>query len=468
MDGPSHLVPPTVSARARPLEWSKSVWRRILPSGAFGPRGFLLFLLGLVWIGPAWWDLRFLWAMALWDVMALVSWGWDFEQLPPPGDIELRRMWSAAAAFGTGSSVEIGLRNHGKISITAVVLDDVPTQFRSEPPELELRAAAGEMGSARYTILPVERGDARLGRVFVKYQSLFRIAERWAEADLSQIVRVYPNLEEARRQTIYLIRSRQVQLEKRLKRQRGQGRDFESLRDYRPGDPLRDICWTASARRSRLVSKIYQVERSQVVWLVLDAGRLLRARVKGPSKLDYAVNAALALAQVALYSGDRVGLLAYGRKLQQQIPAGRGPLHLRALVESLAQVQSEPYEANHARAAETLLTTQSRRSLIVWLTDLAETPATPEVIESAMQMTSRHLVLFGVIKQPELAELAARSPETAREMYHHVAAQEMLDRRELLLRQLQQQGALAMEFDPAHFTPLLVNHYLEIKERSLL
>jgi uncharacterized protein (DUF58 family) len=468
MDGPSHLVPPTVSARARPLEWSKSVWRRILPSGAFGPRGFLLFLLGLVWIGPAWWDLRFLWAMALWDVMALVSWGWDFEQLPPPGDIELRRMWSAAAAFGTGSSVEIGLRNHGKISITAVVLDDVPTQFRSEPPELELRAAAGEMGSARYTILPVERGDARLGRVFVKYQSLFRIAERWAEADLSQIVRVYPNLEEARRQTIYLIRSRQVQLEKRLKRQRGQGRDFESLRDYRPGDPLRDICWTASARRSRLVSKIYQVERSQVVWLVLDAGRLLRARVKGPSKLDYAVNAALALAQVALYSGDRVGLLAYGRKLQQQIPAGRGPLHLRALVESLAQVQSEPYEANHARAAETLLTTQSRRSLIVWLTDLAETPATPDVIESAMQMTSRHLVLFGVIKQPELAELAARSPETAREMYHHVAAQEMLDRRELLLRQLQQQGALAMEFDPAHFTPLLVNHYLEIKERSLL
>ncbi|HYL11219.1 MAG TPA: DUF58 domain-containing protein [Candidatus Acidoferrales bacterium] len=468
MDGPNHLVPPTVSARARPLDRSKSVWRRILPSGAFGPRGFLLFLLGLVWIGPAWWDLRFLGAMALWDVMALVFWAWDFEQLPPPGNIELQRMWTAAAAFGTGSSVEIGLRNHGKISITAVMLDDVPTQFRAEPPELELRAAAGEMGTARYAIFPVERGDARLGRVFVKYQSLFRIAERWAEADLSQIVRVYPSLEEARRQTIYLIRSRQVQVEKRLKRQRGQGRDFESLRDYRPGDPLQDICWTASARRSRLVSKIYQVERSQVVWLVLDAGRLLRARVKGPSKLDYAVNAALALAQVALHSGDRVGLLAYGRKPQQQIPAGRGPLHLRALVESLAQVQTEPYEANHVRAAETLLTTQSRRSLIVWLTDLAETPATPEVIESAMQMTPRHLVLFGVIKQPELAELAARSPETAREMYHHVAAQEMLDRRELLLRQLQQQGALAMEFDPAHFTPALVNHYLEIKERSLL
>ena len=468
MKDPSHLVPPTVSARARPLDRSKSVWRKILPSGAFGPRGFLLFILGLVWIGPAWWDMRFLWAMAVWDAMAVLLWVWDFVQLPAPGDIELRRIWTAAAAFGTGSSVEVGLVNHGKIPITAVAVDDVPAQFRSEPPELELRATARGGGAARYAIFPAERGDARLGRVFVKYQSIFRIAERWAEADLAQVVRVYPNLEEARRQTIYLMRTRQVQLERRLKRQRGQGRDFESLRDYRPGDPWRDICWTASARRSRLVSKIYQVERSQVIWLVLDAGRLLRARVKGPSKLDYAVNAALALAQVALYSGDRVGLLAYGRKPQQQIPAGRGPLHLRALVESLAQVQTEPYEANHVRAAQTLLTTQSRRSLIVWLTDLAETPATPEVIESAMQMTSRHLVLFGVIKQPELAELAGRSPETAREMYHHVAAQEMLDRRELLLRRLQQQGAMAMEFDPAHFTPMLVNRYLEIKERSLL
>ena len=468
MKDASHLVPPTVSARCRVLDSSKSIWRRIFPSGAFGPRGFLIFLLGLVWIGPAWWDVRFLWGMALWDVMAVGLWVWYFAQLPAPGEVELVRVWTAVAAFGTGSSIELELLNHGRIPITAIAVDDVPTRFRSEPPELELRAAPGEIGRGRYAIFPIERGDARLGRVYVKYQSVFRIAERWAEADLSQTVRVYPNLEEARRQTIYLIRSRQVQLEKRLKRQRGQGRDFESLRDYRPGDPQRDICWTASARRSRLVSKIYQVERSQVIWLVLDAGRLLRARVNGPSKLDYAVNAALALAQVAIYSGDRVGLLAYGRKTQQQIPAGRGPLHLRALVESLAQVQTEPYEANHMRAAETLLTTQSRRCLIVWLTDLAETPAMPEVIESAMQMTSRHLVLFGVIKQPELAELAGRSPETAREMYHHVAAQEMLDRRELLLRRLQQQGALAMEFDPRHFTPMLVNRYLEIKEQSLL
>jgi uncharacterized protein (DUF58 family) len=349
-----------------------------------------------------------------------------------------------------------------------VVIDDVPPIFRSEPPALNIGARADQGSSAHYEIFPTARGDARFGRAFVRYQSVFHIAERWARADIPQIVRVYPNLEEARRETLYLIRTRQVQLERRLRRQRGSGRDFESLREYRPGDPWRDICWTASARRVRLVSKVYQIERSQTVWLVLDTGRLLRARVNGPSKLDYAVNAALALAQVALHSGDRVGLLAYGRKVQQQLPANRGPHQLRALVESLALVHTEQYEANHSRAAEKVLSLQTRRSLIVWLTDLAETPATPDVIESTIQMTPRHLVLFGVIKQPELATVADRTPDTTRQMYNHVAAQEMLDRRELLLRRLQQHGVMAMEFDPAHLTSSLVNRYLEIKERSLL
>lgn len=406
--------------------------------------------------------------MALWDAMAVAMWVWDFARLPHPNQIEIRRVWSTAPALGTQSSIELQVDNAGKFPISAMVIDDVLPIFRFEPPALEIQARPGESGGAHYEIFPTTRGDARFGPVFVRYQSFFRIAERWARADISQIVRVYPNLEEARHETLYLVRTRQVQLEKRLRRQRGHGRDFESLREYRVGDPWRDICWTASARRVRLVTKVYQIERSQTVWIVVDAGRLLRARVGWPTKLDYAVNAALALAQVALHSGDRVGLLAYGRKIQQQLPANRGRHHLRSFVESLALVHTEQYEADHLSAATRLLSLQRRRSLVVWLTDLAETAALPDVIESTLQMTPQHLVLFGIIKQPELAEVAEQTPETTTRMYHHVAAQEMLDRRELLLRLLLQHGVLAMEFDPQHLTSALVNRYLEIKERSLL
>jgi uncharacterized protein (DUF58 family) len=281
-------------------------------------------------------------------------------------------------------------------------------------------------------------------------------------------VRVYPNLGEGQRMRIYLIRSRQIELEKRFKRQRGHGREFESLREYRAGDEFRDVSWSATARRGKLITKLYQVERSQTMWLVLDAGRLLRARVGRLNKLDHAVNAALSLAQVALYSGDRVALLAYDRKLQQRVAPGRGMPHLRALIESLAEVHAATAEADHLLATKALLSSQNRRSLVVWLTDFAETAATPEVIECTAAIASRHLVLFGVMAQTELRSLVAARPDTVEEMYRYSAALEIVQRRDLLLRQVRQQGALVLEAAPAGLSTALANQYLEIKERSLL
>ncbi|MGC1385802.1 MAG: DUF58 domain-containing protein, partial [Candidatus Acidiferrales bacterium] len=321
---------------------------------------------------------------------------------------------------------------------------------------------------------PRVRGDVSIGRLFVRYRSWLGLAERWAAAPIAQTVRVLPDLEQARQQALYLIRSKQVEMERRRKRQRGLGREFESLRDYRQGDDFRDISWTATARRHSLVTRVFEIERSQVVWIVLDAGRLLRSEVQEPddelrlSKLDYAVNAALALAQVATQCGDKVGLLAYGRSIQQNLPAARGAVHLRNILESLAQVHGEPSEADHSSATRTLLNGQHRRSLVVWITDFAETPTTPEVIEYAMQVTRRHLVVFAAMSQPDLVELAHASPKSDEEMYRHSAALEIAHRRDLLLRGLRQRGVFAFELAPGLLTSTLVNQYLEIKERNLL
>ncbi|HEY1963924.1 MAG TPA: DUF58 domain-containing protein, partial [Acidobacteriaceae bacterium] len=314
----------------------------------------------------------------------------------------------------------------------------------------------------------MQRGDAKLGPCYIRYQSVFRIAERWAQAPLEQTIRIYPDLEDAKRYSMYLLRSRQIALEKRKTRMRGIGREFESLREYQDGDEYRDICWTASARRAKLVTRIYQMERSQTVWIVIDSGRLMRARVGSLSKLDKAVNSALSLAQVALYSGDRVGLIAYGRGIRQQLPAAKGSAHLRRLIEGLALVHEEGAEADHLQMAGRLLTDQKRRSLIVWLTDLAETAMMPEVIEAASMMMPRHLVLFVVIGQHDLGELAAKPPQSESEMYRIAAAQEMVHRRELLLARLRERGALAMEVSSGSVSPVVVNAYLQIKERSQL
>jgi uncharacterized protein (DUF58 family) len=412
--------------------------------------------------------------MFIWDGLFLLLWLQDLMRLPKPGELELRRIWHSAPSLGVRSKISVELHNFGRRPVFARVTDETSRALRREPPVLELAAPAGGMASAQYEIFPAQRGDLLIGKFYVRYQSALRLAERWAVAETSATVRVLPNLEQAKQQTLYLIRTRQVAMERRRRRLRGLGREFESLREYRTGDEFRNISWTATARRSKLITRVFQVERSQTVWIVLDAGRLLREQiVRGAgslrlSKLDYAVDAALALAQVAMHSGDRVGLLAYGREIQQNQNAGRGAAHLHSLVESLALVHPEPYEADHGRAAHALLTEQHRRSLIVWITDLAETAGTPDVVEYALQMTRRHLVLFAAVGQPDLNELVAQRPESEEEMFRYVAAIEIVQRRELLLRRLRQRGVLAMELMPGALAVSLVNQYLDIKDRSLI
>ncbi len=286
-------------------------------------------------------------------------------------------------------------------------------------------------------------------------------------ADLRQKLRVYPNFEQAKGKSLYLARSRKIELQMRMMRLRGQGSEFESLRDYRENDEPRAICWTATARCGKIVTKNYQVERSQAVWAVIDCGRLMNTRTEGYSKLDRAVDAALCLAQLAMYSGDRFGLLAYGREVKQRVLPGRGPAHLRQLLESLAVLRGEWPEADHVHAAAGLLSMQTQRGMVFWITDLAETSMTPEVVESAGHVLSRHVLAFVAVGQPELRRKAAEIPETAEQMYESAAAQELVSRRELLLGQLRQRGALTLESMPKELSTEVLNQYLHIKERNI-
>jgi uncharacterized protein (DUF58 family) len=459
------LIPPEKVSRARPLG-------RV--PFAFGMRFFVLLLLGFLALVPAWWAPRLIAAMFLWDAAVLLAFALDLSGLPTPEQLEVRRIWHHAPSLGRIGNLDLAVRNFGHSPIRCWLTDETPPSLRETPPELDLSIGAATSAVARYEFRPRERGDQKLGRAFLRYQSWMGLAQRWAVAAMEQTVRVFPDLEQSRQQALYLIRSRQIELEKRRKKQRGQGREFEALREYRQGDDVRDICWTATARRHQLTTRIFEIERSQAVWIVLDAGRLLRAEVQEKAgaqrlfKLDYSVNAALSVAQVAAQCGDRVGLLAYGRNIQHHVAAGRGGLHLRTIVDCLAQVHGEASEADHSRAARVLLTEQSRRSLVIWITDFAETPTIPDVIEYAMQMTKRHLVVFSAINQPDLTTLAYATPKDPDEMYRHAAALEIAQRRDLLLRSLRQRGVFAFELLPGMLASSLVNQYLDIKERNLL
>jgi len=459
MSVPRPLAPSPVEVSAR---------QRGRFGGGAGPRLFLLAGAGLAWLIPALWNPTYFYALVIWDGVLLLAFLLDWFRLPRASELKVRREWRGSLSIKVASEVSIAVLNSTAHDLRISVMDELAPSPWHRLQWLSLIGPAGKTGSVRQKFTPGERGDIPVGRVYLRYRSAFDMAERWAVADLQQTVRVYPNFEHAAKHSMYLARSRQIELQMRLMRLRGSGSDFESLREYREGDEIRNICWTATARRGKAVTKTFQVERSQAVWLVLDTGRLMRTRSEGYSKLDRAVDAALCLSQLALYSGDRVGLLAYGRALKQRVLPGRGAAQLRNIVEQLAVVRSEAPEADHTRAAATLLSLQKQRSLIIWITDLAETAMTPEVVDAAGQLLSRHLVIFIVIAQPEVKSQAAVAPEKPQQMYETVAAQEMVFRRELLLGRLREHGAMCLEVAPQQLSAAVLNQYLSVKERNLI
>jgi uncharacterized protein (DUF58 family) len=444
----------------------------VVPAGRFGfglsARALSLLGAGLIWIGPALVDRRALWVMALWDAVVIALAFVDFQHLARPDSITLKREWSSPLTFGVPGQLRIQVANAAAAPITVRLADYLPYALRRELATVELAVDAQSSVSTEYDLTPATRGDQQAGDVAVTWWSPWRLIERWGYAPLEQTVRVYPDLAAGRGEALFLIRSRQVALEKRRARFAGFGREFESLRDYREGDEQRDVAWAASARRGRLVTRVYQPERSQTVWILVDAGRLLQAKTDGRTLLDASVTAALTLAQVAIAAGDRVGLMAYGRRPQHRLAPSRGAGHLRAMVDALATVHTDGVDADHGSVVSSLLSLQKRRALIVWLTGVAETAGVPEVIERAMGMTSRHAVIFAVMRQAAVRNLAASVPDSAADMYRVVAAQEALDRRDGLLHGLRNRGALVLETAPAELSSGIVSRYLEAKERGLL
>ena len=416
---------------------------------AFGltARSIALLTVGFLGLVPGFWDARLAYSMVAWDLLVLVFAFLDGLRLPAAGELIAVRTWSNAPALDSETEIELTIENHGKLIVECRLVDDLPAALVEQPATHRLTAFPRVPASLRYKVEPRERGDWETGWLYLRYRSGLGLCERWARAPLTQTVRVYPALRTGEEQQIFLARSRQVDLQLRHARLRGLGRDFESLRDYREGDDLRDICWTRV--------RVAQQEPGRAAGTV-------------HSKLDYACTTAVALAQLALFSGDRVGLLAYGQGIQQRLLPGRGAAHLRQLIESLAQVRAEGGEADHLRATATLNRLQPRRALILWITDLAETAMRPEVIDGAVQLLRRHVLLFVAMAQPEVESIAQARPGSVEEMFRAAAAQEMAGRRELLLARLHEHGALTLDLNPEALTSSVLNQYLAVKERAMV
>ena len=480
------LIPQPVTARARYLGRAG----RVLGFG-LSARALLLLVAGVLWAIPAFFHPHRAWMMLAWDGLIVLMIVLDGMRLPAPSAITVTRHFLHSPALGDCTEIEYEVVQQSNVIVTVLVTDDLHPALIAVPRPLAVVTYPRDAVRAVLECYPGRRGDFRLGKIYLRYRGALRLVERWAVCDAEQDVRVFPASEQSGdKAAFYLMRARQIELQKRRLRLRGIGREFESLRDYQSGDELRNISWTATARRAKLITRQFTTERSQQVWIVLDAGRLSRTAFElrrdrpvatgeseqetaeklmlNVTQLDQATTAAVMLAQVIGGSGDKFALLSYGRRVQQQLLPGNGPVHLRMMIDLLSQVRSEGAEANHLQAASRLKNLQRRRGLVIWITEIAESAGRPEVVSAVAELVRRHLVVLVLLEHPELDALAAREPKNAEDMFASTAAQEMLERRRETIAKLRQQGVLVVETTPAEVGASAISKYLEVKAQGLL
>ena len=435
----------------------------------FSLRFFVLLAAGLLLLSLGWLNRGALYLTILYDVVLIATAVADYLLSEGAGSFRAGREMEERLAMGAENEITIRITNRARRKISFIVKDEYPPEMELvSPREAQLTIPAGRSRSWRYAVLPTARGKYDFGDTVVRFRTRFGLLWRQVTFSTSAEAKVYPDIREARKHEIYAHRNRRPEPGLRRMRIRGQGREFESLREFVIGDEIRHISWAATARRGKLITRQYTIERSQNIVVLLDTGRLMTARIGKLTKLDHAVNATLSIAYVAAAGGDNVGLVAFSRRVVSYLPPRRGRDQINRLMESLYGIEPEMIEPSYKRAFNFFSANCHRRSLVVILTDLVDREASAELLAHASQLIPRHLPLIITIGDTDLRELVRDRPASSADVYRQAVAEEILRQREEALMRIRHAGGLALDVPAGRLSLELVNKYLEVKERGML
>lgn len=327
---------------------------------------------------------------------------------------------------------------------------------------------AGAVGRVEVPLVPRRRGTPAVRAVHLRWTGPLGLVRRTRTEAVDRPVAVVPDLAPVRAAAIRFAFDREFLTGARRTRRAGDGSEFEALREHVAGLDPRAIDWKASARHLHLVSRETRAERDRPVVLALDLGRTMSETVDGMPRVDHAIQASLLLGYAALRSGDRVGLFSFDARPRTWLPPMSGPgAHARLLAATSGLAYSNE-ETNYTHAVADLSARLKRRTLVVVLTDFADSTTAELMLDALGHLARRHLVLFVALRDPALAALADAPPRTLQALHRAVVAADLLRDREVVLRRLRRLGAHVVDEVPARVTTAALDRYLHIHRRELV
>ncbi|MBB1253800.1 DUF58 domain-containing protein [Streptomyces sp. OF3] len=396
---------------------------------------------------------------------------YDLARAAPVRPLVFTRSADTIVRLGESTSAELSITNPSLRPLRALVRDAWPpsthARMHGSPSATQhLTVPAGERRRLTTMLTPSRRGDHHADRVTVRSYGPLGLAARQASHAVPWTVRVLPAFPSRKHLPGKLARLRELDGRTSMLT-RGEGTEFDSLREYVPGDDTRSIDWRASARQSLIAVRTWRPERDRRIQLVLDTGRTAAGRVGDVPRLDVYMDAALLLSAVALRAGDRVDLVAYDRRTRATVQGRSGPAALSDIVAALAPVEAQLVESDPRGLVAAALAGSRRRSLVVIFTGLDAAPVEEGLLPLIPQLTSRHTVLVAAVADPRIEEMAS-GRGTAEAVYGAAAAEQTRQERRRVAEQLQRHGAVVVDAAPDHLAARLTDTYLSLKAAGRL
>jgi len=416
-------------------------------------------LAGFGWLSHAAW-------LAVGGVIALLALfdGWRLRRTPSP---EVRR--EVSPVMPLGPEARVGLRLRATSTRTQMLrLHDLHPggwAVRGMPRRLSL-APGGEM-LLDYAVTPDARGQFDFEGCHVQLHSPWHCWTSCRVAGEASTVRVYPNFASLAELAGLSVELASRSVGARLQRRRGEGTEFQELRDYRVGDSLRKIDWKATARSGRLISREYRDERNQQVILMLDCGRRMLAQDDHLAHFDHVLNASLALAGIALRQGDAVGLMACIGREQRWLPPQQGSGSMDMLLGAGYDLQAMPLATDYLAAASALQAQQQRRALVVLVTNVRDEDDT-ELRMAVNLLTRRHLVMLVSLREAALDRAACEPGDELEGSIRSASAMHYLAERERVHEALRREGINLVDVECGELSGALIERYLAFKRSQRL
>lgn len=368
----------------------------------------------------------------------------------------------------------VGDRGTATLSLTAPALPHVLTvtalfdldgpAVAQEPVELAYSGQAARFGLG---FAAHRRGVVTLRNLWLRWRGPLGLVERLVRKPLGLDVDILPSARVPRGSELKLLVDSAV-YGTRTQHQKGEGSEYETLREHVAGMDNRFIDWKQTARHRKLLSKEFRIERNHQVVLAFDTGHLMLEPIEGLARLDHAIEAGLMLGWVGLRGGDLVGSYGFDASVRHYMEPGRGIAYFPRLQKGAARLEYRSTETNFTLGLAELNARLKRRALVVLFTEFVDSVMAELLIESLKRMANRHVVLFVTMQDPLTTALAEAAPETFGTLAQAVVATDFQRDRAIVLERIARLGVHCLDVPPGGLTIGLLNRYLEIKREGLL